>query len=81
METAMPHTRRTFLASLGAGGVVPPALFQTISSRERYPALGLRMGDQPLAYLDNAATTLRPREARAACVADCVASGSHHERR
>lgn len=58
----MPHTRRTFLASLGTGGLMSPALFQAQTSRERFPALGQRVADRPLAYLDNAATTLRPRE-------------------
>lgn len=58
----MPHTRRTFLASLGAGGLVPPGHVQSAPRRDAYPALAQRIGDQPLAYLDNAATTLRPRE-------------------
>jgi cysteine desulfurase/selenocysteine lyase len=57
----MPHTRRSFLASVGAGGLVLPAGIQPDPSPAEFPALAQRIGHHPLAYLDNAATTLRPR--------------------
>ena len=57
----MPHTRRTFLASLSASGFLPPLPLQPVSPTADFPALAQRIGHRPLAYLDNAATTLRPR--------------------
>jgi cysteine desulfurase/selenocysteine lyase len=58
----MSHTRRSFLASIGAGSMLPPGLLQPSPRPAGFPALTQRIGDRPLAYLDNAATTLRPRE-------------------
>jgi cysteine desulfurase/selenocysteine lyase len=81
----MHASRRTFLASLAAGAMEVPApragftrsAGQTTvahSLGSRFPTLGLRVGGRPLAYLDNAATTLRPRD-----VIDAVARYYEHD--
>ena len=58
--------RRAFL-TMCAGAAVLPALFvestqgaRAPSWRASFPALGQQVGGRPLAYLDSAATTLRP---------------------
>jgi cysteine desulfurase/selenocysteine lyase len=69
----MHASRRTFLATLAAGAVqtpAPPGCFARAEGQvpaigvlaARFPTLGQRVGGRALAYLDNAATTLRPRD-------------------
>jgi cysteine desulfurase/selenocysteine lyase len=64
MEAAMPHNRRAFLTALGAGALRPSGTWQQTSSERQswFPSLAQEIEGRPLAYLDNAATTLRPRE-------------------
>jgi cysteine desulfurase/selenocysteine lyase len=64
----MECTRRVFLDLLGAGAVVPavlatrqPAADGAAGWRAEFPALSQAVNGRPLAYLDSAATTLRPR--------------------
>ena len=62
--------RRAFISTCGVGVLARPGGRQTASSsrassvsdwRHEFPALTQRINGQPLAYLDSAATTLRPR--------------------
>lgn len=64
----MDCTRRAFLDLVGAGTVIPAALATRQPARpgpgtwrREFPALGQLVEGRPLAYLDSAATTLRPR--------------------
>lgn len=64
----MEYTRRAFLDLAGAGTVVPAVLATQQTAppgpgtwRREFPALGQLVEGRPLAYLDSAATTLRPR--------------------
>lgn len=67
-EATMDCTRRAFLDVVGAGTVVPAVLATRQAAvpgpgtwRREFPALGQLVEGRPLAYLDSAATTLRPR--------------------
>ncbi|MGD9905393.1 MAG: aminotransferase class V-fold PLP-dependent enzyme [Dehalococcoidia bacterium] len=64
----MECTRRAFLDLIGVGTVVPavvathqPPTAGPGTWRAEFPALGQTVNGHPLAYLDSAATTLRPR--------------------
>lgn len=59
----MPYDRRQFLQVLGATGFMTQVQREpsVTTWREQFPALGQSVNGQPLAYLDSAATTLRPR--------------------
>jgi len=64
----MECTRRVFFDLLGAGAVVPavlatrqPRASGPMGWRSEFPALAQTVNGHPLAYLDSAATTLRPR--------------------
>jgi cysteine desulfurase/selenocysteine lyase len=69
--------RRSFLSACGAALLAPPLHESTASAagqpaspvaawRREFPALSQQINGQPLAYLDSAATTLRPRHVIAA---------------
>jgi cysteine desulfurase/selenocysteine lyase len=71
MEDQMDVERRQFVAMLGGAGVslavprlsaasLPPSLRDPERWRRHFPAVEQRVGGHRLAYLDSAATTLRP---------------------
>jgi cysteine desulfurase / selenocysteine lyase len=66
--TNEPISRRHFLASCAASGVVAPAAVAgSAQNRQQpvwpstFPALRQRVNEHPLSFLDSAATTLRPQ--------------------
>ena len=46
---------------VGEGRITEPERLDAARLRADFPILARRLGDQPLVYLDNAATTQKPR--------------------